>query len=162
MTLTATRTRTVLRGPRLGEEPLIRAMIESVLADYGMPYDQNPDDFELDNLPAAYAHPAECFFVLEDSETGRVLGTSGLKRLSNDLAEIRKMYLRPELRGQGFGRQLMTRMLEHARRAGYRRVTLETNHELAEACRLYDRFGFRKRPITDSRCNCDLRYDLEL
>lgn len=150
-----------LRPPRAGDEPAVRRMIETVLAGYGMGYDQDPADNELDDLPGAYSHPGECFYVLEAGD-GRILGTGGLRRLSGEVAEIHKMYFLPEIRGRGYGKKLMALLLTHARRHGYRRVTLETNRALVEACRLYEKFGFAASEQPLGLCNCDLRYDLTL
>ncbi len=161
MTATFPSAELTMRAPRAGEEAAVRHMIETVLAGYGLGYDQDPDDRELDDLPAAYSHPGDCFHVLETPD-GRIVGTGGLRRLSDGVAEIHKMYFLPEIRGQGYGKKLMGLLLDHARRHGYRRITLETNHNLVEACRLYEKFGFVRSPQPLSLCNCDLRYDLHL
>jgi ribosomal protein S18 acetylase RimI-like enzyme len=49
----------------------------------------------------------------------------------------------PERRGQGLGRRMMAALLENARAAGLRRLTLEVLDENAAALRLYEGAGLR-------------------
>jgi len=58
-------------------------------------------------------------------------------------AQLRYFILRPEVRGQGLGSQLMTTFLAFARAKGYTSVYLWTTEERAIAVNLYERFGFR-------------------
>ena len=72
----------------------------------------------------------------------RVVGVGALKPVSQEVAEIKRMYVRPEARGQGVGRALMERLLHDARQIGYRVARLETATFMAEAHRLYRSLGF--------------------
>ena len=49
----------------------------------------------------------------------------------------------PSRRGRGFGHELMTGLLERARRAGYERLSLSVEKE-SPAVSLYERYGFRR------------------
>ncbi len=67
-------------------------------------------------------------------------------------------YLGRRWRGRGLGRRLLRVALAFARRAGFRRVVLETNVRLCEAVALYVRNGFR---LLERRCippRCDAVY----
>jgi len=50
----------------------------------------------------------------------------------------------PELWGGGVGRQLMENCIDHARRAGFERVSLRVDREQAAAIGLYSRCGFSR------------------
>lgn len=52
----------------------------------------------------------------------------GVKRLDDDTAEIKRMYVVPERRGAGRGRALLDALQDAARGLGYRRVRLDTGH----------------------------------
>lgn len=52
------------------------------------------------------------------------------------------MYLRPWLRGQGWGRRLLTTAVEAAVRDGCRWLELDTTERQGAACRLYEAAGF--------------------
>lgn len=53
------------------------------------------------------------------------------------------MYLRPSLRGQGWGHRLLTAVTELATLDGCERINLDTNDRQPDACRLYKRAGFK-------------------
>jgi putative acetyltransferase len=97
-----------------------------------------------DALFQLFQQPGSCYFVAE-SGSG-ILGGAGIfpsPGLPEGTCELVKMYLRPEARSKGLGRQLIQTCLETAREKGYRQVYLETMPELAKAVKTYERFGFR-------------------
>ena len=52
------------------------------------------------------------------------------------------MYLLPQARGTGLGRTLIEKCLAFAKETGYKKVYLETMHELKQALKVYAKFGF--------------------
>jgi putative acetyltransferase len=148
-----------LRSPKSNEGPLLHALITDVLAGYGLPYNQEVDDNDFEDLQAAFAGSRECFWVAED-ENGRIVGCGGLKQHTSQEAEICKLYLHPAARGKGLGKRILHCLVDFARASGYRQITLETNSKLSEALALYERFGFQRFPHNNERINCDLRYEL--
>ncbi|XVU23531.1 GNAT family N-acetyltransferase [Actinoplanes sp. CA-054009] len=73
----------------------------------------------------------------------RVVGVGALKPVDADVAEIKRMYVRPEARKQGVGRAILVRLLADAREIGYRTARLETVAFMREAHVLYRSLGFR-------------------
>jgi GNAT superfamily N-acetyltransferase len=65
-----------------------------------------------------------------------------LKPLSADIGEIKRMYVRPEYRRQGFGKALMEQLLEEADRIGYRHLRLDSARFMESAHQLYRSYGF--------------------
>jgi GNAT superfamily N-acetyltransferase len=59
-----------------------------------------------------------------------------------DTAQLRILLVDPAARGGGLGSQLVDTCLEFARRAGYQRMILWTNHPLAAARSIYLARGF--------------------
>ncbi len=80
--------------------------------------------------------------LLLAEQAGRPVGLVGLKPIEAELAEVKRMYVRPELRGQGLGRRLLRELLAQADELGYRRVRLETAVFMREALQLYRSLGF--------------------
>ncbi|MCR4296573.1 MAG: GNAT family N-acetyltransferase, partial [Elusimicrobia bacterium] len=80
----------------------------------------------------------------------------------NEEAEVRKMYLLPETRGHGYGRELLRSLIDFARQAGFKRVVLETASVLKEAISLYRSFGFTPVQREHLASRCDQAYVLDL
>ena len=66
----------------------------------------------------------------------------GFTRFDDGVAEIKRMYVVPEARAQGVGRQLLAAVESEARRAGYRRLILATGPAQAVAQALYRSAGY--------------------
>ena len=88
--------------------------------------------------------PYASYYVAELMAEGQpvILGMCGL-RLILDEGEITNVAVRPAFRGQGIGRQMLTKLLEDGRRAGGRAFTLEVRAGNAPAIALYEGLGFR-------------------
>ncbi len=111
---------------------------------------------DLARLPEPFVHPAGALLLATDGS--RPLGCGALCTLEPGIAEIKRLYVRPEARGRGVGAALLTALLSQAASLGFARVRLDTAPELTEALALYRRFGFtpipRYRPeqLPDALC----------
>jgi len=74
----------------------------------------------------------------------RAVGCGGVAFLG-DFAELKRMYCRPAMRGQGVAPALLAKIEEAARDAGFTRLRLETGVHQHAAIRFYERSGFRVR-----------------
>ena len=92
---------------------------------------------ELASLPGRYAPPrGRLFLARADAEAG---GCIALRPLGGDLCEMKRLYLRPSLRGKGAGRALAMRVIDEARAIGYRTMRLDTLPMMSEAIALFQR-----------------------
>lgn len=82
------------------------------------------------------------FFLARTDEN--IVGCVGYSKSDGGIAELQKMYVRPEARGKGAARGLMTACLDAMRRDGYAMVRLETVTFMSAAIALYDAFGFKR------------------
>ena len=96
-----------------------------------------------DHLYELFQTPRSTYFVAELN--GVIVGGGGIypsDGLPPNVCELVKMWLRPEARGIGLGRELITRCIEAAKATGYRQIYLETMPELKQALKVYEKFGF--------------------
>ncbi len=99
---------------------------------------------ELQILPELYGLPdGGCLLAAVD---GVPVGCVAFKKLSQDTAEMKRLYVRDSFRGLGIGKQLAYAIVECARERGYAFMRLDTIPQLADAVRLYERMGFYAIP----------------
>jgi DNA-binding MarR family transcriptional regulator/GNAT superfamily N-acetyltransferase len=78
------------------------------------------------------------------------VGCGALKFHADAPAELKRMWISPEIRGLGVGRRLLVELERRAREAGVRMVRLETNGNLKEAIHLYRSSGYHEvAPFND-------------
>ena len=118
-------------------------------------------DADLDALQTEYQGPGGVFEVLETMD-GEIIGCYGLFVINEKYCELRKMYLRPDSRGKGFGKALLIRALNMAKKLEFSELRLETASCLVEAISLYRSFGFEPLPGKQvvERCDLAFRYNL--
>jgi len=98
-------------------------------------------DKELEGLPGDYAPPDGRLLVAE--YRGELAGCVALHKLENEICEMKRLYLRPQLRGRGVGRALAEAIIAEARAIGYRKMRLDTVEPVTpNAVAMYRRLGF--------------------
>ena len=102
---------------------------------------QNYDE-EILHLEEKYAPPkGQIYLVFVD---GELAGCVGMKPSDDSHAELKRLYVRPAFRGRNLGETLTRRIMDDARKAGYRYLRLDTLPGLKNALKLYRRLGFRE------------------
>ena len=84
-------------------------------------------------------------FVIARFE-GRAAGCGMVLELEPGIAEIKRVWIAPELRGAGVASRIMDHLEARAREDGYRLVRLDTNGTLTEAQAMYRKRGYREIP----------------
>ena len=95
------------------------------------------------------ARPDTTVFVAR--EEGRAVACGALRRHGPDIGEVKRMFTRPERRGEGIGGRILAEIETLAHREGFSRLVLETGDRHPAAWRVYERGGF-------SRCGAVLDY----
>jgi putative acetyltransferase len=100
-------------------------------------------DEELAGLPGDYA-PPEGRLLLATRE-GQPAGCVGLHKLDSEICEMKRLYVRPQFRGKGLGRELAGRVIAEARQIGYKQLRLDTVEPMMRAAvAMYRNLGFRE------------------
>ena len=84
------------------------------------------------------------FFVIRSNGAPACCG--GVKLFDTDYGELKRMYVRPQFRGQGFGKMMLNHLADYARERGVALLRLETGIHQSEAIGLYERMGFHRIP----------------
>ena len=77
---------------------------------------------------------------------GAPVGCGGVKMFGTEYGEVKRMFVRPSMRGFGIGKAVLKRLEKYVREREARVLRLETGVHQTEAIGLYERFGFMKRP----------------
>jgi catechol 2,3-dioxygenase-like lactoylglutathione lyase family enzyme/GNAT superfamily N-acetyltransferase len=112
-------------------------------------HDMHLDDEQIEMHHAAFARETGPMLagpgrLLLARLHGEPAGVVALKAVDREVAEIKRLYVRPSARGHGIGRMLLQSLLSHACEQGFRTIRLETMGFMAEARVLYEALGFVK------------------
>lgn len=123
---------------------IVRQLFREYQAELGIDLCFQGFAAEVEGLPGDYAPPSgRLLLALRDDVA---VGCVALRAADGARCEMKRLYLRPGARGSGLGRALVERLLSEARAEGYGEVVLDTLPSMAEAQRMYERFGFRDIP----------------
>jgi putative acetyltransferase len=119
-----------------------RALFREYEAWFGMNLCFQNFDEEVANLPGKYAAPdGRLYLAFAD---GNAAGSIALRRLEDDICEMKRLFVRDEFRGQKIGVLLIEKVIEEARKIGYRKMRLDTfPAKMGKAVSLYESYGFR-------------------
>lgn len=123
----------------------VKTLVHDVLAEFGLSGAGFAGvDAELDDMNEAYSDQLSAYYVIELG--GEIHGVGGYAPLlgttPGSIAELRKMYLKPSLRGQGMGQKLIDLCIAGATAKGYDSMYLETVPAMKAAQALYKKNGF--------------------
>ncbi len=110
-------------------------------------YDLLEEEGELDDMDdyqKIYFDNHGLFLVVLDDE--QLVGTGAIKKLTDNIAELKRIWLLEEYHGQKIGYQVVSRLLDFARAQNYEKVWLQTSLKQKRAIDFYTQFGFHEIP----------------
>ena len=100
---------------------------------------------DMDDLQQTYFENDGTFLVMTDD--GQIIGTGAIRKIDDELCELKRLWLLFEYHGQGLGYRIIQELFAFARQKGYRRIRLETDRgSQSRAYDLYKRLGFYEIP----------------
>ena len=148
-----------LRTAKKEDEKDIQELIFEILEEYGLKPETMGVDADLFDIENEYK---DGFFGVVLSKNETIVGTCALYKLNNDIVEIRKMYLRQDVRSKGLGKWSLNYLIDMAKNRGFKMIDLETASPLVEAISLYTKFGFKIMDNCNQTTRCDKSFRLEI
>ena len=101
-------------------------------------------DAVIADLPGVYGPPSGDVVLAHLSSN--LVACGALRPWESKIAEIKRIYIRPDHQGPGFGPILTGALLERARALGYERVRVDTLPKMSGAIQFYEDMGFKRIP----------------
>ena len=98
-------------------------------------------DKEMEVFPGDYSPPDGALLMVLEQDTP--IGCVAIRKIDQDVCEMKRLYVRPNYRGKGFGKMLAQSAIERGRKIGYKRTRLDTLPSMKAAISMYTRIGFK-------------------
>jgi len=126
---------------------LVRGLLEEygawgVAEGIAFPEEYKAFQEQLSNLPDGFAPPDGRLLVA--IYQGRAAGCVALRKLSDGVCEMKRLYVRTKFRRLGIGKALAQAIIEQARGIGYACMRLDTVASMKAARALYIALGFKE------------------
>jgi ribosomal protein S18 acetylase RimI-like enzyme len=135
----------IVRAAERTQIDYVRTLFHEYASSLGFSLCFQSFDAELAGLPGEYSPPeGQLLLAFCDSIPA---GCVALRKLEDGICEMKRLYIRPEFRGRGLGRDLVLALIEQAGQSMYGKMRLDTiAASMAEAVGLYRSLGFRDIP----------------
>ncbi len=99
---------------------------------------------ELTSLQSMYAFPKGGIILVKEVETP--VGCVAIRKISDAIGELKRMYVKPGNQKKGIGRELLFQAVELAKGCSYQLLRLDTLNYMDAAIQLYKSAGFYEIP----------------
>lgn len=135
----------IIRKIHPKDNKTLEKIIKDTIIEYNLPKVGTAyEDKDTLAMFEAYQDANATYFVLEIDN--KVIGGSGIKLLkgsNGNVCELQKLYLIPEARGKGYGKQLFDACITAAKKLGYNQCYLESDPSMKKAIAIYEKNGFK-------------------
>lgn len=130
-------------------------MIETIQVDeFSIPItpDINACIFKADEV---FSYNNRCHFWYATDEAGLIVGSVGLKKVTEGCGEVKKFFVHKNYRGKGIAHKLMKKMVQAAKKNKFDHLYLGTVPLLKSALNFYTKAGFENIPKKDLPKECE-------
>lgn len=99
-------------------------------------------DADFSDIESVYTKSGGEFLV--GTIDGEIVAIGALKKISKDLAEIKRMRVDPLFQGHGFGQEILTRLEARAKELSFNCLELDTGVVQEVARKFYEKNGFKE------------------
>jgi ribosomal protein S18 acetylase RimI-like enzyme len=118
----------------------VRTLFREYADSLGVNLDYQGFEEEVRDLPGKYAPPSGTLVLAFNDD--ELVGCVGVRPIDDEIAEMKRLYVRPTGRGLGLGRTLAEAAIRFATVSGYSRMRLDTLPQMERAQDLYRTLGF--------------------
>ena len=116
---------------------------------------------EIRDFPEEYSSSTGCVLLAEYQ--GQTVGCVAVKKLSDGICQMKRLYVRDQFRKLGIGKECAKAIIEKGRKLGYHSMRLNTNRLLKAAMELYESLGFKEiAPYEQSLTETSVFMELKL
>ncbi len=123
----------------------VRQLIDEIMRDEFGAVQGAYARHDLDNPSAYYSGAKDIFLVAE--KDGRIIGTVAIKEDSPDTALLRRVFVRKDCRGRGYGDMLMRKAMEFCFDRHYQNVNFRGTDQMQQALKLCLKQGFHEEDV---------------
>ena len=102
--------------------------------------DYQNNEVEFATFTEKYAAPKGCVLLAETEDA--IVGCVAMRQVTPAICEMKRLYVRPNARGEHLGRKLAERLISEARAVGYSEMRLDVQAKFLPARKLYAELGF--------------------
>lgn len=144
-----------IRTANISDKENIVKLIKNGLKEFGFSYLPETSEADLVNFDREYGQNDGTFLIME-SEQKELIATGAIKKISDHVYKIRKMYVSKFHRKKGYGKAILRELLKIAEVKEAQTVLLETSDRMVAAKSLYKKFGFIDSAIIPVSPRCDI------
>ena len=113
-------------------------------------YESKNELGDMDDIQKNYFENGGIFLVMTDND--QIICTGAIRKLEDDICELKRLWLLTEYHGQGLGYRMLNELLLFAKEKNYKRIRLETDPiAQSRAVEFYKQIGFYKIPSYTDR-----------
>jgi putative acetyltransferase len=110
-----------------------------VFTAMGFGFDVKSKHRDLCDIPAHYQSRG-CFLLATQDD--KILGTAAIRQIAENICELKRFYVLAGFQGRGIGKNLLSKILAHARNGFWHSIRLDTTHHSVAALSLFQKSGF--------------------